>query len=349
MASLILDADAPVGDNQTMDRPKFMNPLTLLVFLGLLGGCGMAEWPPPTDVNASPGRDAAFRNASAVVVGRGDTVYGLSRRHGVSMRAIIDANGLQPPFLLDIGRRIVLPRLRQHLVRSGDTLGRVANAYDIELYDLARLNGLKPPYMIYVDQRLRLPDRTVGGETTMTTVSVSPNIGKTPPPPALLKTPPVWDSSARKKPTAPAPVVSRPTLARAVTAPPPASGRGFIWPVKGPVISGFGAKAKGLRNDGINISARRGTPVRAVENGVVVYAGNELRGFGNLLLLKHADGWVSAYAHNERLTVERGAEIEKGQTIATVGSSGGVSSPQLHFELRKGKRARDPRPHLRGV
>ena len=329
-----------------------MKSLTLLVFLGLLGGCGMAEWPPPgqspTDVNASPAAATAFRNASAVTVGRGDTVYGLSRRHGVSMRAIIEANDLRPPFHLSIGQRIVLPRLRLHLVRAGDTLGGVANTYDIGLYDLARLNGLKPPYTIYVDQRLRLPGGSIGGETTMTTVSVSPNIGKSPPPP-LPKNPPAWDSSARKKPDAPAPVVSRPTKTRAVASPPPASGRGFIWPVKGRVISGFGAKAKGLRNDGINIAARRGTPVRAAENGVVVYAGNELRGFGNLLLLKHANGWVSAYAHNEKLTVKRGAKIRKGQTIATVGSSGGVSSPQLHFELRKGKRARDPRPHLRGV
>jgi len=323
----------------------------LLIFSGLLVGCGIAEWrslgQPPTDVNADLTRDNTFRNTSAVIVGRGETVYGLSRRHGVSIRAIIEANALNPPFHLGVGQKIILPRMRQHLVRSGDTLGRIASAYDIEFYDLARLNGLKPPYTIYVEQRLLLPGKAVGGETTMTTVLVGPNIGKTPPP--LLKTPPDWDSSVSKKLTAPAPVTSKPTKVLNVPPLPAVSVKGFIWPVKGQVISGFGAKSKGLRNDGINIAARRGTPVRATAKGVVVYAGNELRGFGNLLLLKHAGGWVSAYAHNERLTVERGAKVKKGQAIATVGSSGGVRSPQLHFELRKGKRAHDPRPHLRGV
>ena len=113
------------------------------------------------------------------------------------------------------------------------------------------------------------------------------------------------------------------------------------------MISSFGSKSKGLRNDGINIAAPRGAPVVAAENGVVVYAGNELRGFGNLVLIKHAGGWVSAYAHNDRLLVRRGDKVRKGQRIALVGSTGGVTSPQLHFELRKGKRARDPRKYLR--
>ena len=112
------------------------------------------------------------------------------------------------------------------------------------------------------------------------------------------------------------------------------------------MISGFGATGKGRHNDGINIAAPRGTPVKAAENGVVAYAGNELRGFGNLLLIKHDGGWVTAYAHNEALLVRRGDRVRKGQTIARVGSSGGVSTPQLHFELRRGKNAVDPRKHL---
>ena len=135
----------------------------------------------------------------------------------------------------------------------------------------------------------------------------------------------------------------------AVPRPPAVSGKGFIWPVKGRVISGFGAKAKGLHNDGINIAAKRGTPVKAAENGVVVYAGNELRGFGNLLLIKHANGWVTAYAHNDKLLVKRGQKVAKGQRIATVGSTGGVKKPQLHFEMRRGRTPRDPRKYLRGV
>jgi murein DD-endopeptidase MepM/ murein hydrolase activator NlpD len=119
--------------------------------------------------------------------------------------------------------------------------------------------------------------------------------------------------------------------------------------VKGKVVSGFGSKAKGLRNDGINIAADHGAPVMASENGVVAYAGNELRGFGNLLLIKHANGWVTAYAHNDRLLVKRGDSVRKGQHIATVGATGNVRGPQLHFELRRGRIAEDPEKHLRGA
>ena len=112
--------------------------------------------------------------------------------------------------------------------------------------------------------------------------------------------------------------------------------------MNGKIISSFGAKKGGLHNDGINIAAARGAPVRAAENGIVAYAGNELRGFGNLLLIKHADGWTSAYAHNDRLLVRRGDQVRRGQIIARVGSTGSVTSPQLHFELREGSEAIDP-------
>ncbi|MBM3542503.1 MAG: M23 family metallopeptidase, partial [Alphaproteobacteria bacterium] len=104
--------------------------------------------------------------------------------------------------------------------------------------------------------------------------------------------------------------------------------------------------SSGLRNDGINISAPRGTPVRAAEGGIVAYAGNELRGFGNLILVRHADGWVTAYAHTEDILVRRGERVERGQEIARVGRSGGVADPQLHFEIRKGGEPVDPIAHL---
>ena len=112
------------------------------------------------------------------------------------------------------------------------------------------------------------------------------------------------------------------------------------------MLSSFGPKPGGLHNDGINIAAPKGTPVRAAENGVVVYAGDDLPGFGNLILVKHGDGWVSAYGHNEAVLVKRGHKVTRGQVIARVGSSGNVDRPQLHFELRRGARAVDPAPHL---
>jgi murein DD-endopeptidase MepM/ murein hydrolase activator NlpD len=154
---------------------------------------------------------------------------------------------------------------------------------------------------------------------------------------------------AAPPPPSPQPAPAEPQFASALAAPPAAKpGHGFIWPVKGEVIAEFGSPGKGQHNDGINIAVPRGTPVVAAADGVVAYAGNELRGFGNLLLIKHAEGWMTAYAHNDALLVKRGDVVKRGQRIAKVGDSGGVSPPQLHFELRQGTRAVDPMIALGG-
>ena len=146
----------------------------------------------------------------------------------------------------------------------------------------------------------------------------------------------------------PAPAAAEVAVAKppVIDAPEPRGGSRFQWPVRGAILSDYGPKPGGLHNDGINISASRGASVVAADNGVVAYAGNELRGFGNLLLIRHADGWMTAYAHLDDMLVERGAKVSRGQKIGTVGSTGNVSSPQLHFEVRRGNRAIDPRDHL---
>ncbi|MBF0392947.1 MAG: M23 family metallopeptidase, partial [Alphaproteobacteria bacterium] len=131
-----------------------------------------------------------------------------------------------------------------------------------------------------------------------------------------------------------------------IAEPPPMSRSGFGWPLEGKVVQGYGTIAKGQRNDGINIKAARGTPIKAAQDGVVAYAGNELRGFGNLLLIKHADGWMTAYGHADELLVGRGDMVKRGQAVAKVGGSGNVGEPQLHFEIRKGVQAVDPTSHL---
>ncbi|NQV46879.1 MAG: M23 family metallopeptidase [Rhodospirillaceae bacterium] len=301
---------------------------TVAIFILLtLNACGWAEWPPPPEWPRAANRPEQniFIGADAVIVGRGDTVYGLSRRHKVSARAIIEANNLNPPYHLNVGQRLVLPRGRAHEVKGGDTLGGIAEAYRVNMYDMARLNGLKPPYTIQIGERLRLP----GGSVMQAARAQPKDTAKEAAPPKRTS---IASSKSMKPSTVPPP--------------PAASGKGFLWPVRGKVLSSYGAKSKGLQNDGVNIAAPRGAPVMATENGVVAYAGNELRGFGNLLLIKHSGGWVSAYAHNEALLVKRGEKIRKGQAIAKVGSSGSVSSPQLHFELRRGKRAVNPLKHL---
>ncbi|MBU6299120.1 MAG: M23 family metallopeptidase [Alphaproteobacteria bacterium] len=120
----------------------------------------------------------------------------------------------------------------------------------------------------------------------------------------------------------------------------------FEWPVNGRVISGFGTTADGGRNDGINIAATYGEPIRAAASGTVTYAGNELKSYGNLVLIRHNDGYVTAYAHAERLTVDRGQHVDKGQVIGYAGNTGDVSQPQLHFEIRQGVRPVNPQTLL---
>jgi murein DD-endopeptidase MepM/ murein hydrolase activator NlpD len=170
----------------------------------------------------------------------------------------------------------------------------------------------------------------------------------TPPVPAAPQTsavplPQPPGATAPAAPPAAEPVTVQPP---AVPQPAPLTGGQFLWPVNGKIISGFGPREGGLHNDGLNIAAPQGTPIRAAENGVVAYAGNELRGFGNMLLIRHADGWMSAYAHADTLLVKRGDNVVRGQTIARVGQTGNVSSPQLHFELRRGADAVDPIEYL---
>jgi murein DD-endopeptidase MepM/ murein hydrolase activator NlpD len=116
----------------------------------------------------------------------------------------------------------------------------------------------------------------------------------------------------------------------------------FVWPFAGPVISSFGPDEQGARNDGINIAAERGVPFRAAAQGTVGYAG-ALRGYGNLILITHPNGYVTAYAHAENIAVARGDEVGRGQVIGTAGNTGGVDRPQLHFEIRRGITPIDPR------
>ena len=255
---------------------------------------------------ATPARPAVDQ----IVVARGDSLYAIARRHKASIRAVIVANGLEPPYVLKVGQRLRLPPSRTYVVRPGDTVYAVSRRFVIDMGTLVRINGLTPPYVIAVGQRLHIPGAAAA---------------ETPPPPRGNRVAVIVD------PDAP---------------PPPRAGGTFVWPVEGRLISEFGPKPGGLHNDGVNIATDLGVVVHAAENGIVAYAGNELRGFGNLVLIRHADGWVTAYAHNDALLVARGEQVRRGQAIARVGATGGVERPQLHFEVRKGIRAVDPLLYL---
>lgn len=252
------------------------------------------------------------------MVERGNTVYAIARLYGVPVRAIIEANSLEPPYLLRVGDRLRVPSPRAHEVTKGDTVYSISRRYGVPMNELMRANGISPPYTIVIGQTLIIPPAGAA---------------------------PVQAASS-KPAAAAAPPRATPAQVAALPNPPPRAGRSFGWPIKGKIILGFGPQAGGSNNDGINIAVPRGAKVAAAENGIVAYAGNELRGFGNLVLVKHADGFMTAYGHNEQLLVVRGQKVRKGQVIARAGSSGNVAAPQLHFEIRKGRSAVDPLRYL---
>ncbi len=271
-----------------------------------------------------------------------ETVYAVSRRYGVPVRSLIRLNGLKPPFALRLGQDLRVPAQKTHVVAKGETVYAISRRHDVSLKELVRLNAVAEPYTIKTGQMLLLPDSERPSRMAAAKRTAPANRKKLAQTPIVRKPVVKGMPAVRRSP-------KRVVLPPSSNIPRPArlSGRGFLWPIAGKVISAFGPKGKGLHNDGINIAARRGTAVRAAQNGVVVYRGNELRGFGNLILIRHAKGYMTAYGHNGKLLVRRGQKVVRGQVIARVGSSGSVAKPQLHFEIRRGRRAVNPLRYLR--
>ena len=266
-----------------------------------------------------------------VTVYKGDTVYSLSRKHNVPTRALIETNNLKAPFLLSPGQRLKLPPASIHVVQKGDTIYSISRRYNVDMSLLARQNQLKTPYNIYEGQFLKLPGSIVEYKETQV---------------ASLKAPVKDSNRTDKKTTARQAKQNSKKNSVRLPAPPTRSNAKFAWPVEGKVVTKFGAAGAGRHNDGINIKVNEGVSVRAAENGVVAYAGNELKGFGNLLLIKHADGWITAYAHNSQILAKRGETVMRGQPVAKAGRTGNAKEPQLHFEIRKGTKAVDPLAYM---
>lgn len=357
--------------------------LALLLLCGalLLAGCGGSGFSRNVRIFSGPAQDnsttATNRGGSTTIVPsegihtvrRGETLYAISRSYGVPLRALIVQNGLSPPYELAVGQRIRLPATRIHTVRPGETVYGISRQYNVAMSNLVRANDIRSPYTIKVGQKLSIPG------TSSPAAPVLARAPATPPPPAPTSRPaappqtaslppaaePIPPAAPSTTPAAPPAAVEKPTfgpgdkiypaakppppprLVGPIPLPPPMTGGGFLWPVQGRIVSSYGDKGNGLHNDGINIAAPRGSPIRAAESGVVAYAGDGLQGFGNIVLIKHADGYVTAYAHADALLVSRGQLIQRGQAIARVGSTGTVDTPQVHFQIRKGREAIDPR------
>ena len=303
-------------------KQSVLSRLVSLLAVFALAACAPRFDPPPGYQGGfgDAGLYGSTGTPATITVETGDTVYAISQRYGVPMRQIIERNGLSPPYMLRPGQRLRLIIPETYVVRRGDTLSEIADFYRVDLVDMVRLNNLSSPDRIAIGQKLRIP----------TAPSANSRMAEAP-----------RASRERARPTR-----SNRRSAPELPPPPPRTSGKFLWPAEGRVIARFGWAGKGLRNDGINIRVREGVPVRAADAGVVAYSGNELRGFGNLLLIKHGDGFTTAYAHNSQLLVQRGDQVTRGQTIARAGSTGNVAEPQVHFEVRRGSTALDPLKYL---
>jgi murein DD-endopeptidase MepM/ murein hydrolase activator NlpD len=367
-------------------QPPAVRPATVASNTGGVagGGRGMASYnPSPGDITGSvnaprpvaPARAWDWDGGTAVTVGQGDTVDSLSRRYNVPASAIMQANAISSPAGIRPGQRLVIPRYNTssigaqppvaaparpapvstvrtaevgtHVVGPGDNMTKIAHRYHVPLVELARVNRIEPYAQIKMGDRLIIPGRPAAAKPPVATARPEAQAAAQPKPAAA--TPPQKMASIEPQQTArvitPATEKVEPEPAKQTADANPA----FRWPVRGRIIAGFGPKTNGQQNDGINLAVPEGTPIKAAEDGVVAYSGNELKGYGNLVLIRHPNGFVTAYAHASELMVKRGDTIKRGQVIARSGQTGTVTSPQLHFEIRKGSAPVDPTQYLAGA
>lgn len=322
-----------------------------------------------------------------IIVGTSDTLDVLAKRYHVTPHAIMAANGYKGPRALSPGQQLIIPHPGAtaaapaavmapvaaapvvaprpvaaapssfHFVNHGDTLASVARKNHISAAELARANGLEPSAKLKLGTKLTVP----GARTAAVAAALAPApVGATPvaatlqpvaaaPAPTTKMAAVAAPAQSARLAQATTNIEEKPAETPAKAAETTSSLPTFRWPVRGKVITSYGAKTNGKSNDGINVAVPEGTPIKAAEDGVVAYSGNELKGYGNLVLVRHSNGYVTAYAHASELLVKRGDTIKRGQVIAKSGQSGEVASPQLHFEIRKGSSPVDPLQFLNGA
>ncbi len=311
-------------------------------------------------INPTPSWNPAIvRNNSQMALGgkycvqKGDTLYRVVSQTGASLTDIAAANGLTPPYALRAGQELTIPAGLYHEVSIGETGIAIARAYGVPWSEIVMLNGLQEPFVINVGQRLRLPetasammvgpDKPSGAENAevispeQRADAFSLNIDD-----IVTGSEPAYAAITPGKAFPPSASVS---LASNIQRPGVFAGN-FAWPADGTLLSRFGTMGGGKVNDGINIAAGLGTNVRSAGSGVVVYSGNEIGVFGGLVLVDHGSGWITAYGHMGQLEVARGDKVRAGQSLGTVGDTGYVDRPQLHFEIRKDRRPLDPMTRL---
>jgi murein DD-endopeptidase MepM/ murein hydrolase activator NlpD len=380
---------APQFQSQALPPPPVAAPHAYPASSGGVsgGGRGISSYAPPsrpaieTTATVAPRSVAAARpaahNGTTIIVGTSDTLDILARRYNVSSAAILQANGYKGPRVLSPGQQLIIPRQAAvaaapaapvaskpvaaaaapssvHVVNRGDTLMGIARRNRVTVAELARANNLDQSARLSLGMKLTVP-----GSRSAAVAAVGQPVATIPAQPVAPAAAPATKMAAAGGPPQAARLASATTNVteekRVVeqTSVKPSEATGalptFRWPVRGKVITSYGAKTNGKSNDGINLAVPEGTPVKAAEDGVVAYSGNELKGYGNLVLVRHSNGYVTAYAHASELLVKRGDTIKRGQVIAKSGQSGEVGSPQLHFEIRKGSSPVDPLQFLNGA
>ena len=320
----------------------------------------------------APSGNWSWDGGTAITVGPGDTIDSIARRYGVPAVHIMQANNITAPATIHPGQRLVIPRYSQPALRlrhrppprrvarrrprpppqprrqSGRACGRAGRDPEQDFAALPQAG-----------QRARQGEQHPGHAPSMSATAWlfracadGGSRGKVGPAPPSSRSKAcslgaegrpsqcarerraLFDAGRRTATGGQRRVEDRRKATGALPK--------FRWPANGRVIAGFGPKTNGQQNDGINIAVPENTPVKAAEDGVVAYAGNELKGYGNLVLVRHPNGYVTAYAHAKELLVKRGDQVKRGQIIARSGQTGNVNAPQLHFEIRKGASPVDP-------
>lgn len=300
-----------------------------------------APTPPPPAWQVKPVTPSAVDVASSTyVVKPGDTLRAISNRTGAGSEVIARVNNIAAPFKILAGQKLKIPGGRYHRVGKGETGIAISRAYGVEWTRIAELNEIDEPYVLRDGQRLLLPSqREVAGmsadqRAAAFRLDIEDLISGSEP--AL---------AVRGEPKQPVATPKRVAPTVAVAEPSRFAGR-FDWPARGPILRGFGRISSGQTNHGINIKLDRGSSIAAAADGVVAYVGQDIPAYGTLILLRHGDGWLSAYGYADSITVTRGQKVVRGQTIAKSGASPYSGDPQLHFEIRNGLKPVNPLSYL---
>jgi murein DD-endopeptidase MepM/ murein hydrolase activator NlpD len=316
------DAEQPVANPS--HSPVVLVPETEVVM-------ATPAWSP-----ATVQRNARLVESRTYIVRAGDTLYRIANETGAGVVAIASANALPVPFNLKVGQRLDIPGGLFHRVSVGETGIAIARAYGVPWSEIVALNNLAEPFVLRSGEYLRLPD-------SASAVPVSGTLQNAQSPDAQAMadafTLDIDDIVTGSQPAKPEP--GRPAIATAIV-PPGAFAGAFGWPLDGRLLGRFGSQGGGRVNDGINIAAGLGSPVAAAGDGVVVYSGNEISVFGGLVMVDHGGGWITAYGHLGELAVKRGDRVKRGAMLGSVGETGYVDTPQLHFEIRKDRQPVDP-------